>query len=112
EKTVRECFGEADAMASKLELDPEVDEEKKKEERQGAEPAAHIKESDVPVAAKGEALPDHNLADEKSAQDEEQFDAVEAAVSKDAERVAEMRIEHDEAVRADHHHDGRSPEKI
>src|SRR5205814_9641480 len=101
-----------DAMSSKLELDPNVDEEKKKEERQGAEPAADIKESDVSGAAKGETLPDQNLADEKTAQDEEQFDAVEAAVPEDAERVAEMRIEHDEAVRADHHHDGHGPEKI
>ena len=99
-------------MSSKLELDPNVDEEKKKEERQGAEPAADIKESDVSGAAQGEALPDQNLADEKTAQHEEQFDAVEAAMPEDAERIAEMRIEHDEAVRADHHHDGRGPEKI
>ena len=99
-------------MSSKLELDPNVDEEKKKEKRQSAEPAADIKESDVSGAAQGETLPDQNLADEKTAQDEEQFDAVETAMSEDAERIAEMRIEHDEAVRADHHHDGRRPEKI
>jgi hypothetical protein len=52
------------------------------------------------------------LADQKSAQDKKQFYAVKAAMAEEAERFAKMRIEHNEAVRADDHQDSDSPEQI
>ena len=52
------------------------------------------------------------LADEKPAQDEKQFDAVKAAVAENGERIAEMRVKHDEPMGADDHRDGRGPEQI
>jgi len=112
EKSVRQNFGETDAMLAELKLDPDVDREKKKEQRQGAEPAPDVEGRDIPGLAESKALANQDLADEKTAEDEEQLHAVESAVAEDAEDVAEVRIEHDEPVREDHAQDRRCAEEI
>src|ERR1700719_1614454 len=99
-------------MGAEQTLEREVDDEEEKKERQRPEPPPDIKESDVPGLAEVAAVPDKNLPDQKSAEDEEQLDAIKTAVAEDAEGLAEMRVEHDETVRADHHHDRRRPEQI
>ena len=111
-ETVRQRFAEADLMRAKETLERDVDDEEKKKERQRPEPAAHIKERDVPGLAEIAAVPDQDLPDQEAAQDEKQFHAVEPAVTEDREGVAEMRVEHDEAMGADHHENGRGPEQI
>ena len=109
---MRESFGEADSMVSKLVFEPDVDHEKKKEKRQRAEPAPHVEDGHVGGAAESGALSNQNLADQKTAQDEKQFDAIKPAMTEDAKDAAEMRIEHDKSVRTDHAHDRGGPEQI
>ena len=107
-----ESFIEAHGMRAKEALEQNVDEEKKEEERKGAEPAAHIKERDVPGLAELGPLADQDLSDQKSAQDKKQLHAIKAAVTENTEGLSEMRVEDNESMRANHHHDGRGPKQI
>ena len=99
-------------MSAKQTLEYDVDDEEEKKERQRPEPAARIKEGDIARLTEITAIPEQNLADQKSAQDEKQLHAVKAAVAEEAEGFAEMGIENDETVGADHHHDGGGPKQI
>jgi len=72
-------------MGAEQTLEREVDDEEEKKERQRPEPPPDIKESDVPGLAEVAAVPDKNLPDQKSAEDEEQLDAIKTAVAEDAE---------------------------
>jgi hypothetical protein len=111
-KSVRESFGEADAMLSKLEFEPDVDPEEKKKERQGAEPSPHVENRNVGSAAESGSLANQNLTDKKTAQDEKQLDAMKTAVAEDSKSADQMRIEHNKPVRADYAHDRRRSEEI
>ena len=111
-QTVRERLSEINGVGAEQTLEDDVDNKEQKKERESAEPPAGIEKDDVPGLREIGAGPDQDLADQESAQDKEQFHAVKTAVAEEAERVAKMRVEHDEPVRADHHHDGRGPEKI
>ena len=99
-------------MRAKEALEQNVHEEKKEEQRKSAEPAANIKERDVAGLAEFGALPDQDLSDQKSAQDKKQLHAIKAAVTENTEGFSEMRVEDDEPMRANHHHDGRGPKQI
>src|SRR5438034_11432204 len=99
-------------MLSKMEFEPDVDSKKKKEERQRAEPSPDVEHRNVGGIAESRSLANQNLADKKTAQDEEQLDAIKTAVTEDSKDAYEVRIEHDKPVCADHTHDCRSPEYI
>lgn len=105
-------FAQRDVMGSKFQLEQDVDGEKKEEEREGAKPPAHVKGGDVRRVSQTWALPNQNLPDQETAQDEKQFDAIEPAMAENSERLAEMGIEDDEPVGTDHHHDRRGAEQI
>src|SRR5204863_5952327 len=109
---VKQTYPDADGVSAKEPLEDDVGDEEKEEEGQSAEPATDIKRSDVRGPAQGAGSADKNLADQKSAQDEEQFHAVKSAVAEEPQRFAEVRVKHHETVRADNHHDGRGPEQI
>jgi len=111
-KSVLQRFEEADMMLSKLVFQPDVDAEKKKEERQRSEPAADVKNSHICGATEGRSLPNQDLTDKKPAQNEKQFDSIETEVAENSEDTDQVWIKHDEAVGTDHADYCRSPEKI
>src|SRR5205085_8622543 len=94
---VTERFAEPDAVGAKGVFEENVDDEEKKKERQGPEPPADIENANRPVPAQRGAMPDQDAADQESAQDEKQFHPVKPAVPEKPERLAEVRVKHDES---------------
>jgi hypothetical protein len=109
---VAERFTKPDLMGAEPVFEGDVDDQEQKEERQRSEPAADIEQRNLSSTAKLGALPDQDPADEKPAQNKEELDAVKTSMPEDGERIAEMTVEHDEAMGTDHHRNGRGPEQI
>src|SRR4051812_8743267 len=99
-------------MSAKAALEDDVHDKEKKKKRQRSEPAAHIKRGNVAGAAEIGPVADQDPTDKESAQDKEELDSVKAAMSQNAEQIAKVRVKNDKAMGADHHQDGRGPEKI
>jgi hypothetical protein len=112
EESVRESFGEADVMLSKLKLEPDIDREEKEKKWQRAKPSPHIEDRNVGSVAEVRALPNQDLPDKKAAQDKKQLDTIKTAVAEDSKDTDQMRIKHDQPMRADDGRDCRGSEEI
>ena len=99
-------------MLSKLNFQPDVDAEKKKEEWQGSEPAPDIKDCDITGVSEGRSLSNQNLTNQKPAQNEKQFDPIETEMAKNPEHTHQVRVKNDKTVGTNHTHYCRSPEKV
>ena len=99
-------------MLSKLGFEPDIDSEEENEKRQGAEPPSDVEGRNIADMTESGTLANQNLADKKSAQNEEQLDAIKPAVAEDSEETNEVRIEDDESVGTYDAHDCGSTQKI
>lgn len=85
-------------MASDPNLEQDIENEEKPEERQRPEPAANVKGFNRTALGEIGTVPDQDAPDEEAAQDKKKFDPIKPAMPEHAKPGRHLRIEQAEAM--------------